>query len=111
MKILEQPDGLEGYVVLVEEKDIKTPVDLPELKRPWVDIINDCEGAVLKDGLFHCVYLTNNELAIEFLIPDAECLTEDIRNWIHTQLWYQVPVSIAVIDRDHHVIEVALTAV
>ncbi len=30
---------------------------------------------------------------------------EDIRNWIHTQLWYQVPVSIAVIDREHHVVE------
>lgn len=30
---------------------------------------------------------------------------EDIQNWIHTQLWYQVPMSISVIDRDYRVVE------
>ena len=86
MKFLEQPDGLEGYVVLVEEDDIKNPLDLPELKGPWVDIINGCEGVVRKDGLFQCVYLTNNEFAIEFLIPNEAWLPEDIRNRINDHL-------------------------
>ncbi len=31
--------------------------------------------------------------------------TEDIRNWMHARLWYQVPVSISVIDRNYSVIE------
>ena len=79
MKILEQPDGLEGYVVLVDEDDLKKPLDLPELKGNWMDIINRCEGVVLKGGLFHCVYLTNNEFAIEFLIPDAEWLPDELK--------------------------------
>ena len=69
MKTLKQPNGLDGYVVLVEETDLDRPLDLPELKGPWVDIINDCEGVVRKDGLFHCVYLTNNEFAIELTLP------------------------------------------
>jgi hypothetical protein len=86
MRILEQPDGLEGYVVLVEEKDLKTPLDLPELKGPWVDIINRCEGVVRKDGLFHCVYLTNNEFALEFLIPDEDWLSHELRLRINDHL-------------------------
>ena len=79
MKITKQPEGLEGYVVLIEQVDLQKPLDLPELKGDWVDIVNDCEGVVLKGGLFHCVYLTNNEFAIEFLIPDAERLDDEMR--------------------------------
>jgi hypothetical protein len=79
MKIIVQPDCLEGYVVLVEEDDLKKPLDLPELKGDWVDIISRCEGVVRKDGLFHLVYLTNNEFALEFLIPDADWLDAELR--------------------------------
>jgi len=31
--------------------------------------------------------------------------TDDIRDWMHTRLWYQVPVSISVIDRSFKVVE------
>jgi signal transduction histidine kinase len=31
--------------------------------------------------------------------------TDDIRNWMHARLWYQVPISISVIDRDFKVVE------
>jgi hypothetical protein len=79
MKIMDQPDGLEGYVVLVEEGDLKKLLDLPELKGEWVDIISRSEGVVRNGGLFHCVYLTNNEFAIEFLIPDAVWLPDELR--------------------------------
>jgi len=32
-------------------------------------------------------------------------VTEDLRNWIRTELWDQVPVRIAVIDRDFRIVE------
>jgi len=32
-------------------------------------------------------------------------ITEDIRNWVHTRLWYQVPISISVIDQDYRIVE------
>ena len=32
-------------------------------------------------------------------------ITEDIRNWVHTRLWYQVPISISVIDQDYQIVE------
>ena len=57
MKFFEQPEGLEGYVVLVEEADLDRPLELPEVRGEWSDIINNCEGVVLRDGLFHCVYV------------------------------------------------------
>lgn len=31
--------------------------------------------------------------------------TEDVRNWVRTQLWDQVPVRIAVIDNNYHIVE------
>ncbi len=31
--------------------------------------------------------------------------TDDIRNWMHARLWYQVPISVSVIDRDFKVVE------
>ena len=79
MKRLKQSKGLDGYVVLVEATDLDKPLELPEVQCEWVDIINRCEGVVLKDGHFHCVYLTNNEFAIEFLLPDEEWLPEELR--------------------------------
>jgi signal transduction histidine kinase len=32
-------------------------------------------------------------------------VTEDIRDWMHARLWYQVPMSISVIDRDYKIVE------
>lgn len=31
--------------------------------------------------------------------------TEDIRNWMHSRLWYRVPMSIGVIDRSYNIVE------
>jgi hypothetical protein len=86
MKIIEQPDGLEGYVILVEQADLDRPLELLEIQGEWVDIIEKCEGVVLKGGLFHCVYLTNNEFAIEFLIPDEEWIPTELRMRLNEHL-------------------------
>ena len=79
MKIQKQLDGSEGYVVVVEEADLDRPLELPEVQGEWVDIINRCEGDVLKGGLFHCLYLTNNSFGREIKIPDAEAMNVGIR--------------------------------
>lgn len=76
MKTLPNEDGLEGYVVIVEVGDLDTPLDLPELQGNWTGI--NWEGVFKRDGDYHCIYLTNNEFAIEVIIPER-FLTDDIR--------------------------------
>jgi len=34
-----------------------------------------------------------------------EAFSKDLKNWIRTELWNQVPVSISVIDRDFEIVE------
>lgn len=84
MKFLKQPDGLEGYVVLVEQDDLKTPLDLPELKGEWKNI--NWEGVIKRHNFYHAVYLTNNEFALEFYIPDEHWLDDDIRKNLEAAL-------------------------
>jgi signal transduction histidine kinase len=38
-------------------------------------------------------------------MPDTIMRTEDVRHWVRTQLWDQVPVRIAVIDCDFRIVE------
>jgi hypothetical protein len=76
------PDS--GYLILVEEGDTEKSLALPELKRPWADIL--WEGVSRLDDYFYAVYLTNNEFALEFLIPDAEWLDADLREGLEEHL-------------------------
>ncbi|MBD1401663.1 hypothetical protein [Pelovirga terrestris] len=66
---------LQGYLVLIEEGD--THIHLPELKGRLAEI--PWEGVSRLGSWFHAVYLTNNEFAIEFLIPDRPWLSSAIR--------------------------------
>ena len=84
MKFFPAEEGLDGYVVLVETEDLKKPLDLPELKGEWASI--RWEGVTRRDGHFHAVYLTNNEFAIELLIPDEEWLPQELRLRINEHL-------------------------
>ena len=74
-----------GYVVLVQPGD--TRIDLPELKGTMAEMSFD--GVTKHDGHYHAVYLTNNEFALEFVVPDADWLDEGIRNnlEVHAQDW------------------------
>lgn len=66
---------LEGYFVLIEEGD--SWIDLPELQ---ADINTLSFDGVFKVGkLYHGVYLTNNSFGLEFLIPDKEWLSPQIK--------------------------------
>lgn len=67
----------DGYVVLIERMDLSLPVLLPEVplplsRMPW-------EGISKGQGLYHGVVLTNNQFAIDVVIPDAPWLPKTVR--------------------------------
>lgn len=66
-----------GYLVLIQEGDTEKALDLPELKRRLVDL--SWEGVIKEGGFYYAVYLTNNEFALEFLIPDADWIKGELR--------------------------------
>ena len=82
MKITESK--LEGHIILVEEDDLKQPLDLPELQGPWAEIL--WEGVSKNGGHYHAVYLTNNEFALEFLFPDADWLPAPVKTSLEKHL-------------------------
>ena len=82
MKIMES--DFEGYIILVEEEDLKQPLDLPELKAAWSNITWD--GVSKKSGQYHAVYLTNNEFALEFIFPDTDWLGTELRERLEEHL-------------------------
>lgn len=72
---------IHGYIVLIEPGDFQ--IDLPELKAPIADISWD--GVTKQDGHYLAVYLTNNEFALEFIIPDADWLDSDLKATLEDQ--------------------------
>ena len=73
---LQRTGHLEGYFVLIEECD--RHLTLPELSADLATLSFD---GVFKTGRFyHAVYLTNNEFALEFIIPDKPWLDADIKS-------------------------------
>ncbi len=66
-----------GYLILIEKEDTEATLDLPEVQGSLKDLL--WEGVVKHTGYFHAVYLTNNEFALEFIIPDIEWLPENLR--------------------------------
>lgn len=73
---------LEGYFVLIEEGD--TYIDLPELKADLRDLSFD--GVFKTGGFYHAVYLTSNEFALEFIIPDANWLSAELKRSLETHI-------------------------
>lgn len=70
----------DGYLVLVDDqRDLVGLLNLPEVKRPWLEIINLSEGCVKRDGHFCLTYLTNNEFGIDLILPDADWLGDPLR--------------------------------
>jgi len=72
---LSRTGHLEGYLILIEKGD--TYIDLPELKARLEDI--PWEGVSKLAGFYHAVYLTNNEFALEFIIPDSDWLKPELK--------------------------------
>ena len=81
---LSRTGHLEGYLVLIEEGD--TSIDLPELKSRPANI--QWEGVSRLHGFYHAVYLTNNEFALEFIIPDADWLDVELKESLDAHATY-----------------------
>lgn len=77
MKFFETPEDLDGYGIQVEEADLEKPLDLPELKSAWTDIL--WEGVVRKQEHYIAYYLTSNSHMLEFIFIDGEWLDDDLR--------------------------------
>jgi hypothetical protein len=70
----------DGYIILVEPEDAQRELD--ELwdgcsiqTIPW-------EGIMLRDGFFIAIYLANNEYGLTFVIPDADWVNGELREFI-----------------------------
>lgn len=74
--------NLDGYLILIEKSD--THINFPELKGKLEGI--NWEGVSKLSGFYHAVYLTNNEFALEFIIPDREWLPTEIRDKLEYHL-------------------------
>ena len=73
-----------SYIIFIEKNDLMTPLHLPELKCAWTDIL--WEGVSKRGNRYHAVYLTNNEFALEFIIPDADWLPSNLRDNLEAAL-------------------------
>ncbi len=70
----------DGYVILTEEGDVNRTLDVlwdgcTLLNIPW-------EGIMLRDGYYTAIYLANNEYGLTFVIPDADWVTGELREFI-----------------------------
>jgi len=74
----------DGYLVLIERDDIDRV--LSDLDMPWRLSEVPFEAVTMIDGLFHAVYIPNNQFALSILVPDAEWLPEDVRRHLESHL-------------------------
>ena len=70
----------DGYVILIKEGDADRTLDelwdgATLLNTPW-------EGIMLQGDLFIAIYLANNEYGLTFVIPDADWVTGELREFI-----------------------------
>ena len=72
---LQRTGHLEGYFVLIEEGDKE--INLPELTANIEELSFD--GVFKASGFYHAVYLTNNSFGLEFVVPDKEWLSPNIK--------------------------------
>jgi hypothetical protein len=74
----------DGYLVLIEPGDVDRVLD--DLDMPWRLSEVPFEAVTVIDGLFHAVYIPNNQFALSILVPDAEWLPEDVRRHLEAHI-------------------------
>jgi hypothetical protein len=74
----------DGYLVLIEPDDVHRVLD--DLDMPWRLSEVPFEAVTVIDGLFHAVYIPNNQFALSILVPDAEWLPEDVRRHLEAHI-------------------------
>jgi hypothetical protein len=74
----------DGYLVLIEPDDVNRV--LSDLDMPWRLSEVPFEAVTMVDGLFHAVYIPNNQFALSILVPDADWLPEDVRGHLEAHI-------------------------
>jgi hypothetical protein len=74
----------DGYLVLIEPQDTARVLD--DLDMPWRLSEVPFEAVTVFDGLFHAVYLPNNQFALSLLVPNEEWLPEDVRRHLEAHI-------------------------
>ena len=77
------PD-VHGYLVLLGPEDVGRVLPLPELHRRLEDV--PWEGVTRESGLFHAVYIPNNQFCLSCLIPDAPWVNGRLRASLEANL-------------------------
>jgi hypothetical protein len=70
----------DGYIILIEPEDADRELDelwdgCTLLNIPW-------EGIMLRDGFYTAIWLANNEYGLTFVIPDADWVDGELREFI-----------------------------
>ena len=67
----------DGFVILVEPPDVSRKLSDLGLTYRLHEVLY--EGVTLEHGLFHAVYLANNQYCLSFLVPNADWLPDELR--------------------------------
>ena len=70
----------DGYIILIEPEDADRTLD--ELWDGCSLLSIPYEGIFLRDNFFVAIYLANNEYGLTFVIPDADWVTGELREFI-----------------------------
>jgi hypothetical protein len=70
--------------VLLEPDDVHRVLD--DLDMPWRLSEVPFEAVTMVGGLFHAVYIPNNQFALSILVPDEEWLPEDVRRHLEAHI-------------------------
>jgi len=68
-----------GYIILIESA---SDIALDELWDGCTLLNIPWEGIMLRDGFFIATYLANNEYGLTFVIPDADWVTGELRDFL-----------------------------
>ena len=85
--IAEYPDYRpedDGYLVLMEPGDVDRVLD--DLDIPYRLSEVPFEGVTVVDGCFLAVWLPNNQFGLDFLIPDEDWVTGEVRRHLEAHL-------------------------
>jgi hypothetical protein len=74
----------DGYVALLGPGDVDRV--LSDLDMPWRLSEVPFEAVTMVDGLFHAVYIPNNQFALSILVPDEEWLPDDVRGHLEAHI-------------------------
>ena len=75
-----------GYIVLIEEADVSSVLDLREANCRLIDL--EWEGAMMMGDFYYAIYLANDEFGLAFVIPNAEWLPDELKALLAELLSY-----------------------